>query len=1075
MKNNLRHAVGIGASDSTEQAASGALKSLELPYRQHSFPALRAAARLCLLAAGIAMIAFPAGAQRLAMGTIEGRVSNPRSGEYLENARVVIEGTRFETFTDSHGQYRLSNVPAGAVRLRVFFTSFNVQTEVVTIPAGGTANCDVSVVSSEVVQLEQFVVTSTMEMEASAFAINEQRYAPNLKSVASTDEFGGISEGSVGEFLKLLPGINLEYGGGNARFVSINGVPTDNVPVTIDGFDMANAGGFTGDGNNRAVELDTVALNNLARIEVVNSPTPESPASALAGSVNLVPRSAFSRTRPELNLSAYILVRGDEWDFKKTPGPWMTPTRKVHPGFDFSYVNPVNKRFGYTVSGGISEQYGNERTNRNFWRGARTPTNGGTFPNTTYDNPYLTEFEVADTWKNSRRNSFATSLDFKLTTADRINVSFQYGSFDVYLRIRSLRFNVVRVLPGNFDATSTHGATGAGNVTMNTNGRRASAFNYMPALKWYHQGPVWRAEGGLSHGRAYTRYHDVAMGVFAQTNIQRSGVTVSFDDIAERRPGVITVTDGATGAMVDPYNLASYTVTNGSPLPLQGDDKRSTAYVNVRRDVLWRLPLTLKAGLDVRKSIHDLRKPGGNTPYVFVGQDGRASTSPTAANSDDSALPFLDESVLSRPGSQGFPNIQMISPEKLYQYFEAHPTHFTRNEAAAYQNAVNISQLAQETISCAFLRADLALAGGRLKLIGGGRIEQTNIRAEGPLNDPTRNVQRGANGVPVRGPTGAVLPITTDAVSAARLTLIERGAHASKEYLRYFPSINAGFSLRENLILRGSYYYSIGRPNYNQYSGGIVLPNTDLGPLSTNPIRVNNVGIKPWTAKTAKIRLEWYGERVGVISAGAFRREFDNFFGGTVFRATPEFLAQYGLDAGTYGDYDVSTDYNLQGVVRMEGLEFDYKQVLSFVPRWARGFQVFANANTLRITGPNIGSFTDVRIIPRAGSWGISFTREKYNLRMNWTYSSRQRRGPIAAGQGIEPGSYNWFAPRLAADLKGEYHFHRRFSAFFNVLNVTTEPISISEFSGPSTPSYARAGVRIEYAPLWTFGIKGKF
>jgi iron complex outermembrane recepter protein len=238
---------------------------------------------------------------------------------------------------------------------------------------------------------------------------------------------------------------------------------------------------------------------------------------------------------------------------------------------------------------------------------------------------------------------------------------------------------------------------------------------------------------------------------------------------------------------------------------------------------------------------------------------------------------------------------------------------------------------------------------------------------------------------------------------------------------------------------------------------------------------VNNIGIKAWTAQTTKVRLEHYFEGVGLISIGAFRREFENFFGNTVFNATPEFLAQYGLDPSIYGDYEVSTDHNLPGTVRMEGLEFGYKQALTFLPGWARGVQVFANANTLRAVGDNVDSFTGVKIIPRSGSWGVSLTRAKFNLRLNWTYASRQRRGPGPTGQSIDPASYNWFAARTALDVKGECSFHRRFAAFFNLQNVTNEPVFISEIAGPDTPAYARVMRHFEFPALWTFGIKGTF
>ncbi|MDO8542538.1 MAG: carboxypeptidase-like regulatory domain-containing protein, partial [Opitutaceae bacterium] len=66
------------------------------------------------LAAAVAAALFAAAlsAQIPATGTIEGRVVNTRTGEYLELARVTVIGTTLETFTDSSGQYRLSNVPA---------------------------------------------------------------------------------------------------------------------------------------------------------------------------------------------------------------------------------------------------------------------------------------------------------------------------------------------------------------------------------------------------------------------------------------------------------------------------------------------------------------------------------------------------------------------------------------------------------------------------------------------------------------------------------------------------------------------------------------------------------------------------------------------------------------------------------------------------------------------------------------------------------------------------------------------------------------------------------------------------
>ena len=41
--------------------------------------------------------------------------------------------------------------------------------------------------------------------------MNEQRFSPNMKSVVATDAYGPMANHNVGEFLKWLPGVGVEY------------------------------------------------------------------------------------------------------------------------------------------------------------------------------------------------------------------------------------------------------------------------------------------------------------------------------------------------------------------------------------------------------------------------------------------------------------------------------------------------------------------------------------------------------------------------------------------------------------------------------------------------------------------------------------------------------------------------------------------------------------------------------------------------------------------------------------------------------------------------------------------------
>jgi iron complex outermembrane recepter protein len=185
---------------------------------------------LCLLVI-LAIGPVPrATAQVVAAGSIEGRVVNPRSGEYLVNARVTLEGTGLEAFTESDGTYRLTNVPPGTARLKVFYTGLPVQTDAVAVAPGQTVEHNIALAPEaggdpRLVKLDQFVVAEARDMDAAALAINEQRFAPNIKTVISTDDFGSTAETNVGEFLKFMPGLTVNYNGGNAREVSIAGSP----------------------------------------------------------------------------------------------------------------------------------------------------------------------------------------------------------------------------------------------------------------------------------------------------------------------------------------------------------------------------------------------------------------------------------------------------------------------------------------------------------------------------------------------------------------------------------------------------------------------------------------------------------------------------------------------------------------------------------------------------------------------------------------------------------------------------------------------------------------------------------
>jgi len=1037
-----------------------------------STPLLSALLRV-YLALIAALAAFLPAHAAVSAGTIEGRVFNHATGANLELARITVEGTALEAFTDAAGQFRLRGVPAGAQRVRVFYTGLGTTTHPVTVVAGQTVAHEFAITAlspgaastaGETVRLAEFVVGDSREMSGTAIAINEQRFAPNMKNVVSVDEFGDSPDGNVAEFLKFLPGVTMN----SAREISLDGVPAAYVPVTIGGFSVASPIGTGGDGGtSRTNSMDVFTTSNLSRIEVSFSPTPESEGAALAGSVNLVPRSAFERTRPAFNASAYVSLLNNGRDFHRD-----SPFRKIHPGVDFSWVVPVNKRFGFTLSGGGSVRMTDTPVVQNVWRGGGTATNGAAYLHTPIGQPYLSAHVAQATGRKAARDSLAATFDFKLTPRDRLAFGLQYSAFDVVLDHVTLTWDVGRVLAGQFSTGSVRGAAGQGFVQLGTTSSLRENWSYMPSLTWRHDGPVWKAEAGAAFARALNRTRNLQDGLFGSTTSRRTGVTVSFEDVGTMRPRAITVTDATTGAVLDPFSVGNYVVTAANGSMRATDDTRRSAYANVRRDFIWRVPFTLKAGLDVRQVVRDGR--GFGAAYTYLGLNGLAST--TTAGSDDLALPFANPTHGRRIHVNGFPRIHGISSGALAEHLRANPGQFgAPNANTFYRSEVSLSNVAEETVSAAFLRSDLALFGNRLKLVGGVRAEQTNIDASGPLNDPTRNFQRDVQGNVLRNAAGVIQLIrpTSDALGVSQLTYLDRGSSVNKEYFRLFPSLNASYNVRENLVARAAIYTSIGRPDFNQYSGGVTLPDAELPPSNTNRITVNNSGIKPWSARSVNVRLEYYFAGLGQFTVGVFRREFRDFFAADVFRPDAGFLGNYGLDPEVYGDYDVATQRNLTTGVRMQGVTANYKQALTFLPHWARGVQIFGNLSSQRALGDATANFAG--FIPRSGSWGASLTRDRVKLHLNWNYRGRARRGAVATGSSIEPGTYQWGNTRLVTDLIVEYRVWKRVAVFANLRNLTHAYDEL-EIAGPSTPEVARLRqVNADFGSLWTMGVKGTF
>ncbi len=1044
---------------------------------------LRALVRLTTLVGGLIVFAGPVLAQSGATGTIEGRVLNADNGKYLNNARVTVDGTTVEAFTDSSGLYRLTNVPAGEAKVKTFYTGLIAQDTSVAVTAGTSVTLDINLSATatttkkdDVLQLDVFKVAAAVEMDAASIAINEQRFSPTIKNVVATDAFGDIAEGNIGDFVKFLPGVTIDYVSPDARTVSVRGVPANYTPVTLNGNRIASANSSSA---GRTFELEQVSLNNVGRIEVLKSRSPETAADALGGAINLVGYSAFDQVKAKLTYKAFVSANGDEKEFKKTRGPTNEASGKIKPGFDLVYINPVSRNFGYTL--GLLESniyYPQHRTNPN-WAPNATAAIG---PDASPANPYLRSYQVQDGPKNNQRKSISGSVDIRINKNDVLSASAQWNYYNASFSNRPVTYDVgsaATAAPLSFTQDYTNGALGRGSVVLGgTSFRHKYGATYGADTTFKHNGPIWKIDGGLAFSHATNHYHDSQDSHFNGVTLTLRGnpalpaassPTVNFAGIAAGRylmPTGIIVKDTAGVNTINLADAANYNITNVNFNPADSADVFKTARVNAKRDLGLSFPLNLKAGLNLQEETRDIRLDNrGN--WNFVGPDGVANT----ADDNASLYRITDPQYASGPFLFGTPQVPYPDPYSLHSLFVAHPEYFALASAANPTiNSATNSKFFREVIGAAYLMADARLISNRLRMSGGVRFERTQDKGYGALNNPLAGYIRDANGNLVLNP---------DLVARAKAQYKDRGDVRSKTYDGYYPSFDSSYNVTANIIARAAYARSIGRPDL-----GNIIPSTTLPDLNGNApynITTVNASLKPTQTNAFDVSLEYYFAKTGVFSVGAFRKDFRDFVGGSVARpATLDLLNQLGVpDAQSYvaAGATVSTKFNV-GTARVTGVEFNYSQVLDleFLPTWAKSFTVYANGQQMHLEGSTLADFSN--FIPASASWGVKYGQKKFSAQVNWNYRGRQRLlQQTTTYNGIahtDNGFYDYFKPRIYTDINFNYRVSNLIGVFINARNLTNVAQDAQRY-GPGSPSWSRTYRREEFGVQYTVGVKGSF
>jgi iron complex outermembrane recepter protein len=1012
-------------------------------------------------------------------GNIAGRVKNTVTGQYLNNARVAVAGTDIVVFTDETGSFRIAGAPSGPVELVVSFTGLDAKRAPVTVRGGGTVEQDFELSSAarygpdtSVVQLDSFVVTADLDTNAQSIAVNEQRHAPNVKNVVSTDSFGSVLGNSVGEFLKFIPGVTVGYSGNEITEFSVRGIGGAMTSVTQDGAPMVFGSYST---MSRGFNPYTSDLNDAARVEVAKVPTPSIPADSIGGSINFVSKSAFERDRPLLRVNLSVIGNSKDITWKKTPTSLGDrENHKTLPSLGFDYTLPVNKNFGLVVTGLSFPKASNYSDFRTGWSGAGTSTGA------TLANPYLRTLLELEGPRLFTKENLSVKADWRATRNSVLSFSYKWSRNKTLIGAQNRQADAGTVgtpvpatgQPLAFGPDFTRGATGRGTVNLTSLFQEFNGGTTSPTLTWRHDDGRWKIDALLSQSVSMMEKDNPGGPFSSIVATLRNPARVTFSQAGhDRRPSLEVFENN--NARVDLNDISQYRLASGQEIFYRREAETRNADLKVKRR-LEALPFPSSIEAGGTYTWRDYDQTQWVRALTWNGPDGNPATA-------DPIDAYRMQVYHNQTRFSGGGDTPWLSPDRLWTAWKQNPVLFSQTPAqfvAEENGRIQNSRYIEEAVTAFYLQGEARLLANRLRVLGGVRHERTVTEGQGPLVDPdavwVRNADgsfaRNAQGARIRKPeAGAV-----NSIEQLRLTSRERAYPGKRSYDGFYPSLHTTYEFSDALVARGAYARTFGRPDYDNIVPGATIQEADLGASGGGPstvqgtITVRNTGLKPWTADNYDLTLEYYSKSGGIVSGGIFLKEIRDFFGDQQRLATQADLDSLGLDSRYLG-WELNSTFNA-GDARITGAELNVRQSLSPLGAWGRHVTVFANGTRLFLKGNQQASFTT--FIPKSANWGISGSHRRASLGLKWNYRGLDRRVPLVA---FGSDGFRYFKSRTSLDLDAAYVLSRRLTLALTITNVTNVPAVIWLEYGSQTPAYARHAVVFDAGAQYSLGLKATF
>ena len=349
-------------------------------------------------------------------GLIRGQIFD-ETGLTLPGAEVLLDSDKtIGTPTDVYGKFTLLQIPEGKQKITISFIGYRTKTIEVDVKPEEPVDIEVSL-ELESLSVNEVILTGT-SIKGQAKALNQQKSLATISNIVSADQVGRFPDANIGDAMKRIPGITMQYDQGEARFGLIRGTSRDLSSVTINGERVPSA-----EGGERSVQLDLIPSDMVQTIEISKALTPDMDADAIGGTANLVTRSAPLKTRISLTAASGYNFLSDKpiWTAGGVLG-----------------LRLFENKLGVVLSGSFNNHQLGSHNIEAEWEQDLNDNN----KNNDKTEAYLSDFQVRRYDVQRIRRSLSLALDYKFGTHSTLYLRGMYNHRDDWENRYRLRYKL---------------------------------------------------------------------------------------------------------------------------------------------------------------------------------------------------------------------------------------------------------------------------------------------------------------------------------------------------------------------------------------------------------------------------------------------------------------------------------------------------------------------------------------------------------------------------------------------------------------------------------------------------------